>query len=169
MKSRIKIRDKNNIPKAIRSSEELDGTVIQVGVLQDGQIGMIAAVQEFGANVPVTPKMRGYLASQGLYLKATTTQIRIPERSYIRAGWDQNEPNIVQKYADLLGKAVANGVAPEALLDALGLESQGALQKFARDLRNPANHPFTVEQKGSSNPLVDTGNLIANIEYNITN
>ncbi len=169
MKSRIKIRDKNKIPQAVRASQELDGKRIKVGVLQDGQIGMIAAVQEFGANVPVTPKMRGYLASQGLFLKATTTQIRIPERSYIRAGWDQNEPDIVQKYADLLGKAVANGVSPDALLDALGLESQGALQRFARDLSSPANHPFTVEQKGSSNPLVDTGNLIASIEYDITN
>lgn len=169
MRPRVRIRDKNQIPRAIRASEELDGKRIKVGVLQDGQIGMIAAVQEFGANVPVTPKMRGYLASQGLFLKATTTQIRIPERSYIRAGWDQNEPDIVQKYADLLGKAVANGVSPDALLDALGLESQGALQRFARDLSSPANHPFTVEQKGSSNPLVDTGNLIASIEYDITN
>jgi len=169
MKSRVRIRDKNNFPKAIRASEELDGKIIDVGVLQDGQIGMIAAVQEFGANVPVTPKMRGYLASQGLYLKATTTQIRIPERSFIRAGWDQNEPDIVQKYADLLGVAVARGVSPDALLDALGLESQGALQQFARDLRSPANHPFTVKQKGSSNPLVDTGNLIANIEYEVRN
>lgn len=169
MKSRIRIRDKNNIPKAIRASEELDGTIIRVGVLQDGKTGMIAAVQEFGANVPVTQKMRGYLASQGLFLKATTTHIRIPERSYIRAGWDQNEPTIVKKYTDLLGKAIANGVSPDALLDALGLESQGALQQFARDLSSPSNHPFTVEQKGSSNPLVDTGNLIASIEYDITN
>lgn len=169
MRTRIRITDRNRIPAAVRASEELNGKKIRVGVLQEGKIQMIAVVQEFGANVPVTPKMRAYLASQGLFLKATTTQIRIPERSFIRAGWDQNEPDITQKYADLLAQAISNGVSPDALLDALGLESQGALQRFARDLSSPANHPFTVDQKNSSNPLVNTGNLIANIEYDITN
>lgn len=169
MRTRIRITDRNRIPAAVRASEELNGKKIRVGVLQEGKIQMIAVVQEFGANVPVTPKMRAYLASQGLFLKSTTTQIRIPERSFIRAGWDQNEPDITQKYADLLAQAISNGVSPDALLDALGLESQGALQRFARDLSSPANHPFTVDQKNSSNPLVNTGNLIANIEYDITN
>lgn len=55
----------------------------------------------------------------------------------------------------------------DALLDALGLEAKGKMQEFARDLSSPPNSPFTVEQKGSSNPLVDSGNLIGSIDYEV--
>ncbi|WP_251131407.1 hypothetical protein [Exiguobacterium sp. s5] len=167
MRARVRVRDRNRLPEAIRTVDGLNRRKIRVGVLGGGQAAMIAAVHEFGANIPVTPKMRGYLASQGLYLKKTTTHIRIPERSFIRAGWDQNERRIVTKYKELIGQAIESGIPAEALLNALGLEAKGKMQEFARDLKDPANSPFTVEQKGSSNPLVDSGNLIGSIEYEI--
>lgn len=47
-------------------------------------IADIAAVHEFGTVIPVTPKMRAYLAAQGLYLRRSTTHIVIPPRSYLR-------------------------------------------------------------------------------------
>ena len=39
------------------------------------------------------------------------------------------------------------------------------IKDYARDLDSPPNHPFTVEQKGSSNPLVDTGDMIGGISW----
>lgn len=167
MRARVKVRDKNRLPEAIRTVDGLNKRKIRVGVLGGGQTAMIAAVHEFGANIPVSARMRGYLASQGLYLKKSTTHIRIPERSFIRAGWDQNERKIITKYKELIGKAIENGVPADALLDALGLEAKGKMQEFARDLSSPPNSPFTVEQKGSSNPLVDSGNLIGSIDYEV--
>lgn len=62
------------------------GNQVFVGVLKtakdsDGKpLVNIAAVHEFGAEINVTDKMRGYLHSIGLHLKPTTTVIKIPAR-----------------------------------------------------------------------------------------
>ena len=35
------------------------------------------------------------------------------------------------------------------------------------DLKNPETHPFTIARKGSTNPLVDSGNLVDSIKHSI--
>jgi hypothetical protein len=167
MRKRVRINDKNKIPEVVRKMEELDGSLVRVGVLEEGKIKMIAVVQEFGISIGVTDKMRRYLATQGLYLKKSTQHIRIPERSFIRAGWDENEKEILDKVESLVLEAIEKGISVDAVLDGTGQETQGRIRDYARDLKDPENHPFTVEQKGSSNPLVDSGNLIQNITYEI--
>ena len=88
-----KVIDKNNIPKLLEVLDALWSHQIQIGIFgSDGStILMIASVQEFGCKITVTPKMRAYLHSQGLHLKASTKQINIPERSFIRAGFDEQK------------------------------------------------------------------------------
>ena len=167
MRKRVRIRDNNRIPEVIRRMEELNGALVRVGVLEEGEIKMIATVQEFGISIAVTQKMRNFLASQGLYLKKTTSHIKIPERSYIRAGWDENEKEILDKIEQLVKECVSKGISVDAVLDGTGQETQDRIRDYARDLKDPANHPFTKERKGSSNPLVDTGNLIQNIVYEV--
>ncbi|WP_426353670.1 hypothetical protein [Exiguobacterium sp. R-39] len=162
------MRDRNRLPQAISAADSFDGKRIRVGYFGEGFTQMLADVHEFGCNIPVTDKMRGFFRYKfGISLKNTTTVIRIPERSFIRAGWDQHGPGIVRKYNQLIGAAILNGVSPEALLSALALEAQGKLQEFARDLQAPANVGLTVDQKGSSNPLVDSGNMIQSMEHKI--
>lgn len=168
MKSKIRIKDKNRIPKAISAADSFNGRRIEVGYFGSGETQMLAAVHEFGVDIPVTDKMRGFFRYKfGISLKKTTTVIRIPERSFIRAGWDEHGPAIVEKYQTLIGQAILNGVPADALLYALALEAKGKLQDFARDLRSPENSGLTVENKGSSNPLVDTGNMIASMDHRI--
>ncbi len=48
--------------------------------LPEGRPSMIARVQDAGAIIPVTQRMRGFLAVHGIFLKATTTHIEIPAR-----------------------------------------------------------------------------------------
>lgn len=168
MKAKIRIRDKNRITQAISSADSFNGRRVQVGYFGTGHTQMLAAVHEFGADIPVTDKMRGYFRYKfGISLKKTTTHIKIPERSFIRAGWDEHGPAIVEKYQKLIGEAILNGVPADALLYALALEAKGKLQDFARDLRDPANVELTVREKSSSNPLVDTGNMIGSMDHKI--
>ncbi|MCY9007191.1 hypothetical protein [Peribacillus frigoritolerans] len=175
---RVRIKDKNKIPGIIKHAEELNNKQILVGIFgesaqsghgdSDITMGEIAAIQEYGTRIQVTDKMRGYLASQGLPLKKSTTHITIPERSYIRAGWDEHEKGILDKAVNLLVDAIIEGKpSTNDALDAIGLEAEGKLQEFARHLNDPSNHPFTVDQKGSSNPLVDTGRLIGAITHEV--
>jgi hypothetical protein len=168
MKARVKIKDKNRLPQAISSAKDFDGRKVKVGYFGSGHAQMLAAVHEFGVDIQVTEKMRKFfIAKFGIGIKQTTTHIKIPERSFIRAGWDEHGPEIIKKYKKLIGEAIVNGVPAEALLYALALEAKGKLQDFARDLKNPANEALTVQEKGSSNPLVDSGNMIASMDHKI--
>ncbi|MCY7919555.1 hypothetical protein P8917_00935 [Bacillus atrophaeus] len=162
----LRIKDKNRIPKVVKALGNKKRKV-QIGVLGNSEAAMIAAVHEFGMKISVTPKMRAYLHSQGLHLKKDTQHIVIPERAFIRSGWDENETEIIKKLDKYLLQAVEKGISPKAILAAIGLEAKGKMQKYARDLRKPANNPFTVQQKGSSNPLVDTGSMIGSIDYEV--
>lgn len=87
------------------SHQVLSSNEVWVGALRgtrtkDGKdIVDIAAVHEFGATIKVTPKMRGYLHSQGLHLAASTQYIHIPERSYLRATFES--PEFKQEILDI--------------------------------------------------------------------
>lgn len=164
---RIRITDKNRIPEVIEKVEAFDGQKIRVGVLDGGKMGMIAAVQEYGIRIKVTRKMRAFLAYKGLYLSKMTDHITIPERSFIRAGWDENETDFLDQAEQHIKDAVVGGVSVAAVIDAMGQEARDYIRLYARDLKEPANHPFTVHEKGSRNPLVDTGGLIGAITYEI--
>lgn len=48
--------------------------------IASGKPTMIAIVQNNGVTIGVTDKMRGFLASQGVYLKQSTIAINIPSR-----------------------------------------------------------------------------------------
>jgi hypothetical protein len=164
---KISIKDNNKLPAIIKTIDELDGSAMHIGVLGEGKQQMIAWVQEYGINITITPKMRRFLAWKGLHLSPKTVFIHIPERSYIRAGWDANEQEVMDKSDELIPQLINKGISVSTFLDALGQESKDRIRDFARDLRNPKLHPFTIEQKGSDNPLVDKGSLIGAITYEI--
>lgn len=62
---------------------------------RDILVAQIAQIHEFGAIINITPRMRRFLHAAGLHVKATTTQIVIPERSFLRKGWDEIEPQLM--------------------------------------------------------------------------
>lgn len=155
---------KNEFPSMKKRVEDLNGEAVEVGVLQ-GESKWLAGIHEYGCNIPVTEKMRKYLASQGLYLKSTTKFIRIPERSFLRSGFDDNRDDVMKKARLMMADVVAGDMTADACIKGVGLELSSVIKDYARDLDSPANHPFTVEQKGSSNPLVSTGDMIGGITW----
>lgn len=50
--------------------------------IPEGRPTMIAKVQDQGATIPVTDRMRAYFAVFGIYLKPTTTHINVPGRQF---------------------------------------------------------------------------------------
>jgi hypothetical protein len=60
----------------------------------------IAAVQEFGATIKVTPRMRAFLHARGLHLKRTTKAIVIPPRPYVRPAWDEGQAEVEAIFRD---------------------------------------------------------------------
>lgn len=161
----VKTQTKDGFPDVRKTVKTLNGKKIQCGVL--GEQAWLAAIHEYGVKIPVTPKMRAYLHSQGLHLKSSTKFIVIPERSFLRNGYDTNIDGILAK-TDKLLPAVIGGKMPEhQYFKLIGELLRSAIQDYARDLKDPANHPFTVKQKGSANPLIDSGDMIGSVDYEI--
>lgn len=164
----IKITRDGGIKKALIQTKKINAKNIRVGIFpESGELEMIGRVHEFGCTINVTPKMRNYLHHKGLHLKKATGTIRIPERSFIRAGYRENKRKFVAHSKKMIVKAIKENVDVGLVLDRLGTELEGDIQDYAVELRNPANHPFTVSQKGSDNPLVDTGRMVDSITHKV--
>ncbi|MFS0878019.1 hypothetical protein [Solibacillus isronensis] len=163
----ITIRSTNNIPKVKKALKEVSKKEIKVGIFDQGELGMIAAVHEFGAEIPVTPKMRGWFSANGYPLKASTTTIVIPERSFIRAGFDEYHTKIADKIEVMLPQVLMLAISSNTFLDAIGVEFASLLKKYTNELSDPPNSEMTIERKKSSNPLIDSGRMRNAITYKV--
>ena len=157
---------KNDFPKMEKSIKDLNGVNVNVGVL-GGEHAWLASIHEYGCRIPVTPKMRAFLHRKGLHLKKSTTEIIIPERSFLRSGFDENHEDILKTTEAVLPDVLIGTMSVEQYAKTVGLQLASAIKEYAVNLSSPPNHPFTKEQKGSSNPLVDTGNMINGITYEV--
>lgn len=90
----------------------------------------------------------------------------VPERPFMRNAMRQNK----DKYASMLGTegrsilwAMIRGGdtagAKKRALRRIGVEAQGDIQESITDLSSPPNSPLTIQLKGSSNPLIDKGEM----------
>lgn len=154
----------NKLPSVSRTLKAVSGKSVEVGALQ-GENKWLAGIHEYGCNITVTPKMRAFLHANGLHLNPNTKVIKIPERSFLRTGHDANANRIIKQTERALGQVVTGNMSIDDMLDLYGEQMATAIKLFMRDLKTPPNHPYTVEQKGSSNPLIDTGGLLESITW----
>lgn len=162
----IKIKNvKNDFPRMEKTYNSLNGKKVQVGVL--GEQAWLAGIHEYGCNITVTDKMRKWLAANGLHLKKGTTEIHIPERSFLRSGYDTYKDGVI-KQIDRLVPMIGQGMTANEICETLGLLLSGKIKDFAVELDAPEKHPFTLERNGGkSNPLVNTGDMIGAISYRV--
>lgn len=92
--------------------------------------------------------------------------VTIPERSFIRAGFDENIDGIQRKIEQMM-PLVLQGLAVDRFLEAIALEFEGKIKLKLRDVSAPPNAAITRERKGSSNPLIDTGRLVGAIRHEV--
>lgn len=150
-------------PKMIQEIKNIDGTGVEVGVFK-GENAWLAGIHEYGCDIPVTEKMRTYLHGRGLHLRKSTTHIHIPERAFLRTGYDTNRAEVTKKAAMLLADVASARMTALACSQAVGMELASRIKETAIGME-PANHPFTVASKGSSTPLVQTGDMISSIDW----
>lgn len=92
---------------------------------------------------------------------------KIPERSFVRASVRAN----AKKYEEIRKKGIKlmlNGkLKVNDYLENLGEIARSDMKEYAIELSEPPNAPYTIEQKKSSNPLVDTSQMVKAIDYQI--
>lgn len=163
----VKYKSKvNKLPEVAESLETMNGRKVIVGALR-GENAWLAGIHEYGCRIPVTDKMRAFMHYRGIHLKKSTTVIVIPERSFIRTGHDENIDKVMKQTDRAISAVVAGTMSVDDMLDLCGEQLATAIKEYARELSSPPNSSLTTEWKGSSNPLVDTGNMIASIDWKV--
>lgn len=130
-------------------------------------VARLAAIHEYGCEITVTPKMRAFLHYQGLHLKDTTKVIKIPERSFLRKSHDEKGEQVLKQAERALSLVIHGQMSLEQYMDMVGRNYVTMIKEYIVELDSPPNHPYTVEQKGSDNPLVSTGGLVESISYRV--
>lgn len=64
-------------------------------------------------------------------------------------------------------KLIAGKMTAEELTNKVGARMQRDIQRTIRNLSYPPNSPITVNNKKSSNPLIDTGKLRQSVTYKV--
>jgi len=87
-------------------------------------------------------------------------KINIPARPWLDVGVQSGSADYLEVIQNSNGKL-------DKALEVIGQIAVGKVQKYMIDLRSPPNAPSTVKQKGSSNPLIDTGALVQSVTYSV--
>ena len=92
----------------------------------------------------------------------------IPDRAPIRITFETNHDEMAAFIAPLTRQVITNGMSVERALGLLGAKGVAEIKKTITqsDLPPPLK-PATIARKGSDRPLVDTGQLINSIQFEI--
>ncbi len=126
-----------------------------------GKHAFLARIHEFGCRVPVTEKMRRFLHGNGVHLKKNTRFLLIPERSFLRSGYDATRDKLTRHMSRMwLSKRPAHDE-----LSALGQILQEGIQEYIRAGIAPPKKDFPLSR--GTTPLISSGALIDGIQYEV--
>ncbi|UYT83923.1 hypothetical protein [Priestia megaterium] len=187
----------DNFDKLIKALEELDRYSVEVGIFasDDSFYAMIANVHEYGitikpkkqfltiptkeadgrkaSDIPglFKPKGKNILAVQEgdklIVMFFLVKSVTIPERSFVRSTFDEKNDEWLQFMEKLIDKLLAFEIDAKTLFNRVGAKAAADIQEKITTLRSPGNSPATIANKGSSNPLVDTGGLRARVTWRV--
>lgn len=134
------------------------GGFAEDGALEPGSraltIAEVAAFHEFG----VPP----------FQLPSGAIHPGIPQRSFIRAWFDESQDFIRETLRSQMSQVVAGKLPVEKAMARMALTFEGSVkQRIARGIA-PALSRVTIERKGSSKPLIDKGQLRAAVRGKAT-
>ena len=94
---------------------------------------------------------------------------RIPERSFVRSTADNRRQRWIAITDKLRKQVMAGKMTPKQAIVRMGLIIQKDMRKTIVKLKRPPNTTLTKQLKGSSNPLVDKGQLTQSINFEVRN
>lgn len=87
----------------------------------------------------------------------------VPQRSFLRAWFDERQSEIEKTIQAQLELSLQRGKSLDWALERVAVWAQADIQKRIAAGIDPPNAPSTIQRKGSSKPLIDTGVLKAAI------
>ena len=130
--------------KRVKTPGTVDVGIIDAGKYADGDITVagIGFAHEFGTST-------------------------IPERSFMRSTIKEKKKEIVDLQKKLLKKVQSGEMDINKALGLVGAFAAGLISQKIVSIKSPPNSAATIKKKGSSNPLVDTGQLKNSITWEV--
>lgn len=91
----------------------------------------------------------------------------IPERPFLRNAMRDNRGKYRDGMKTSAKKLLLGQTSLQTVLSKLGIMAQGDVQESITSLSSPPNSPVTIELKGSSNPLIDSGEMRGAVTWKI--
>lgn len=91
----------------------------------------------------------------------------IPERPFLRNTMRDNKASYQTAMKTSAAKLLRGDTSLRTVLSKLGIKAQGDVQSEITSLSSPPNSPVTIALKGSSNPLIDSGELRNSVTWKI--
>ncbi len=88
---------------------------------------------------------------------------RIPERPFMIPAGNK----AANKTINITVQSIFGGMDEQQALSKAGELFVGFIQKEITNLKEPPNSPYTIEKKGSSNPLIDTGDMRKSVKWKL--
>lgn len=157
--------------KILKEIKKLDNSFTAVGWFGHGgtpadDVAARAAVNEYGASIRVTKKMRGYLAGAlGINLKKKTRFIKIPSRPFVRKTASLFKRRAIKRIEIEYGNMLLGRITAKHALSRLGEWYAGRTKWVMTHVRFTPNHPATIRKKGSSRPLIGSGEMMNRIDH----
>ena len=149
----VKVKDRDRgLKKLQRNLKNTGKHFVKVGIFGDSASAAHAGTQK--SNVEIA----------GFQEFGTS---RIPARSFIRATVDAEQNNIKKLQVKLGRNIIKLRTTEPQGLGLIGVFLQGAMQKRIQGGISPALSPKTIQRKGSSKALIDTGQLVQSIAWSV--
>lgn len=91
----------------------------------------------------------------------------IPERSFMRSTASEERENLGRLSKVQIAECLEGNTSPHDVFATIGAYLQGKIVDKITDGEFKPNNENTVKRKGSSKPLIDTGQLRASITYEV--
>lgn len=183
-----KVVDTNNLPMVRQQLQLMGSHIAEAGIIGkeadrkvgDSSITMhhLAVIQHEGVSIKADIKsvkgrrVRRWLAAHGVYLKKTTTHVRIPARPFVDPVMGRATDIAVRHLRAGITQLIATGgkdsMAYRVVWDRIGIDVRDQIRQEIVSIRTPKNHPLTIRLKGSSNPLIHHGQLKGSVVHRIT-
>jgi phage gpG-like protein len=156
----VKIRDNkkkwDKLKRAVSKGSKSTGSEVQIGVFseQGGDLVIYAATNEFGTD-----------------RAGPNRNIIIPERSWLRSTYDEQVKKLFQFIKKNKVKIVLGKVSRKSILNKIGFQLVGAMQKKIAEGVFTPNAPSVKSKKTSQGkegkPLINEGRLRQSITHRI--
>ena len=136
----VKVINHVNINKILKDITSLDGTVVSAGVM-DSKNATKAAINEYGTS-------------------------KIPQRPFMRTATNRYGKSWGSKAVKAV-QSVMKGMPISQGTELIGMQMKSDISSTLTNGPWTPNAPSTIAKKGSSRPLIDTGELRASINYKV--